>query len=79
MTSHFELDNIEAALEDFKNGQFLLVVDDLDRENEGDLIIAGSKVTTAQMAFLIQHSRCAILMSLSVMLLFKKLMSAALT
>lgn len=57
MASTFKLDDIQSALDDFKNGAFLLVVDDMDRENEGDLIIAGSKVTTAQMAFLIKHSR----------------------
>ena len=35
-----KLDRIEDALQDFKNGNFVIVVDDEDRENEGDLIIA---------------------------------------
>ena len=40
-----KLNSIEEALEDFKQGKFLIVVDDEDRENEGDFIIAAEKVT----------------------------------
>lgn len=47
---------IPEALEAFKNGEFLVVMDDEDRENEGDLIIAAEKVDTAKMAFLVKHS-----------------------
>ncbi|GME79258.1 unnamed protein product [Ambrosiozyma monospora] len=47
---------IPEALEAFKNGEFLIVMDDEDRENEGDLIIAAEKVTTEKMAFLVKHS-----------------------
>ena len=36
----FKLSKIEDALKDFKDGKFVIVVDDEDRENEGDLIIA---------------------------------------
>ena len=36
----FKLSSIEEALQDFKEGKFVIVVDDEDRENEGDLIIA---------------------------------------
>lgn len=57
MASSVELEPIESALECFRNGEFLLVVDDMDRENEGDLVIAASKISTQQMAFLIKHSR----------------------
>ena len=39
------LNTIEEAIEDFKNGKFLVVVDDEDRENEGDFIIAAEKIT----------------------------------
>lgn len=39
------------------DGKFVIAVDNEDRENEGDLIIAAEKVTTEQMAFLIRHSR----------------------
>ena len=38
-----KLNTIEEALEDFKTGKFLIVVDDEDRENEGDFIIAAEK------------------------------------
>ncbi|KAM0793170.1 hypothetical protein ACM66B_000644 [Microbotryomycetes sp. NB124-2] len=51
-----ELDPVERAIEAIKDGQFVVVVDDMDRENEGDLIIAASKVSTEQMAWLIKHS-----------------------
>ena len=37
------LNSIEEAVEDFKEGKFVIVVDDEDRENEGDLIIAAEK------------------------------------
>ncbi|CAK9436796.1 uncharacterized protein LODBEIA_P13180 [Lodderomyces beijingensis] len=46
----------ETALEAFKNGDFLIVMDDEDRENEGDLIIAAELVTQEKMAFLVRHS-----------------------
>ena len=38
-------------------GKFVLVVDDEDRENEGDLIIAAEKVTAEKMAFMIRYTR----------------------
>ena len=40
----FKLSGIEDAVKDFKEGKFVIVVDDEDRENEGDLIIAAEKV-----------------------------------
>ena len=42
-----KLDTIEEAIEDFKAGNFVIVVDDEDRENEGDLIIAAEKIATS--------------------------------
>lgn len=42
---NFKLATIEEAIEDFKKGQFVIVVDDEDRENEGDLIMAAELVT----------------------------------
>lgn len=54
-----QLDSIEEALEAFANGECLVVVDDMDRENEGDLIMAASKCTTEKMAWIIRHSRSA--------------------
>ncbi|ODQ64553.1 3,4-dihydroxy-2-butanone 4-phosphate synthase [Nadsonia fulvescens var. elongata DSM 6958] len=49
-------DSIPDAIEAFKNGEFLVVLDDESRENEGDLIIAASHITTSKMAFLVRHS-----------------------
>lgn len=40
-----------------ENGDFIIVLDSTDRENEGDLIIAAEAVTTEQMAFMIRHTR----------------------
>ncbi|EPE27768.1 YrdC/RibB [Glarea lozoyensis ATCC 20868] len=51
-----EFDSIEDTIAAFKNGEFIVVLDDLSRENEGDLIIAGSDVTTEKMAFMIRHT-----------------------
>ena len=50
------LDPIEKALDAFGRGEFLVVVDDEDRENEGDLIIAGDAMTEEKMAFMIRHT-----------------------
>lgn len=55
-----QLDSIEDALAAFKAGEFLVVVDDMERENEGDLVIAASHITTEKMAWLIRHSRRAL-------------------
>lgn len=51
-----QFDPIESCIESFRNGEFLVVLDSPDRENEGDLIIAASKITPAQMAFMVRHS-----------------------
>ena len=52
-----KLNTIEEALEDFKAGKFLIVVDDEDRENEGDFIIAAEKITTEKVNFMLQYGR----------------------
>lgn len=52
-----KLNSIEEALEDFKAGKFLIVVDDEDRENEGDFIIAAEKITTEKVNFMLQYGR----------------------
>ncbi|HCU83788.1 3,4-dihydroxy-2-butanone-4-phosphate synthase [Methylophilus sp. UBA6697] len=49
-------DAVADAVEAIANGEFVIVVDDTDRENEGDLIIAAEKITTEKMAFLVRHS-----------------------
>ncbi|KAJ3270400.1 hypothetical protein HDV01_007866 [Terramyces sp. JEL0728] len=51
-----EFDSIESALEDFKKGNFVVVVDNEDRENEGDLIIAGEDFTPEKAAFMIRYT-----------------------
>ena len=47
---------IEEALADLKAGKMVILVDDEDRENEGDLIIAAEDITTENMAFMIRHT-----------------------
>ena len=54
-----KLNTIEEAVEDFKNGEFVIVVDDEDRENEGDLIIAAEKITAEKVNFMLKHARGA--------------------
>lgn len=49
-------DTVEAAIAAIARGEFVVVVDDTNRENEGDLIIAADAITPAQMAFLVRHS-----------------------
>jgi len=49
-------DSVASAIQAIANGEFVIVVDDTDRENEGDLIIAAEKITTEKMAFLVKHS-----------------------
>lgn len=52
-----KLDSIEDALEDFKAGKLVIVVDDEDRENEGDLIVAAEKITPEQVNFMLKNAR----------------------
>ncbi len=55
MGSNNGLDSVESAITAIRDGQMVIVVDDDDRENEGDLIAAASKITPEQMAFMIRH------------------------
>ena len=52
-----KLDSIEEAVKDFARGEFVIVVDDEDRENEGDLIIAAEKITAEKVNFMLKHAR----------------------
>lgn len=52
-----KLDTIEEAIEDFKAGKFVIVVDDEDRENEGDLIVAAELITEEQVNFMLKNAR----------------------
>jgi 3,4-dihydroxy 2-butanone 4-phosphate synthase/GTP cyclohydrolase II len=51
------LNTILEAINDFRNGKFLIVVDDEDRENEGDFIIAAEKITPEAVNFMLTHGR----------------------
>ena len=48
--------SIPEALSRYANGEFLIVVDDLDRENEGDLILLATKATAEKVAFMVKHT-----------------------
>ncbi|OXT06629.1 bifunctional 3,4-dihydroxy-2-butanone-4-phosphate synthase/GTP cyclohydrolase II [Thermoanaerobacterium thermosaccharolyticum] len=50
-------DTIESAIEDIKNGKMVIVVDDEDRENEGDLVMAAEKVRGEDINFMIKYGR----------------------
>lgn len=50
-----KLNTIEEAIADFREGKFVIVVDDEDRENEGDLIVAAEKITPEQVNFMLKH------------------------
>lgn len=54
---NIQLNTIEEALEDFQHGEFVIVVDDEDRENEGDFIIAAEKVTPEKINFMMRYGR----------------------
>ena len=51
------LKNIELAIEDFRQGKFVIVVDDEDRENEGDFITAAETITPEKVNFMLQNGR----------------------
>lgn len=51
-----EFDSIESAIEEFKAGKALVVVDDEDRENEGDLVLAGTLINSESMNFMIKNT-----------------------
>ena len=55
MNSETRLDSVEEAIKAIANGEMVVVVDDDDRENEGDLIAAASKITPEQMALMVRH------------------------
>ena len=55
--NQFKLNTIDEALDDFRNGKFVIVVDDEDRENEGDFIIAAEKITPEAVNFMLKNGR----------------------
>ncbi|WP_456383748.1 bifunctional 3,4-dihydroxy-2-butanone-4-phosphate synthase/GTP cyclohydrolase II [Persephonella sp.] len=60
----FKFNTIEEAIEDIKNGKMVIVVDDPDRENEGDLVMAAEKVTPEAINFMAKEGRGLICLSL---------------
>ena len=52
-----QLNTIEEAIQSMKNGEFVIVVDDEDRENEGDFIIAAEKITEEKVNFMLREGR----------------------
>ncbi|HXF93888.1 MAG TPA: bifunctional 3,4-dihydroxy-2-butanone-4-phosphate synthase/GTP cyclohydrolase II [Nitrospiraceae bacterium] len=63
MSSPF--DTIEQAIREIKKGRFVILVDDEDRENEGDLVIAAEKVTPQAINFMAKHARGLICLALT--------------
>lgn len=57
MTGNIKLDTIEEAIKDFADGKMIIVVDDEDRENEGDIIVAAEKITPEQVNFMLKNAR----------------------
>lgn len=62
---NFKFDSIESALEDFKNGKMIIVADDEDRENEGDLICSGQTVTPEIIKFIAENAKGLICLAIS--------------
>jgi 3,4-dihydroxy 2-butanone 4-phosphate synthase len=56
-SSEVRFDSIPDALADFARDKFLVVVDNEDRENEGDLIMAAENITAADVAFMVRYTR----------------------
>ncbi|MEO0270890.1 MAG: bifunctional 3,4-dihydroxy-2-butanone-4-phosphate synthase/GTP cyclohydrolase II [candidate division WOR-3 bacterium] len=61
----YSFSTIEEALEDIRKGKIVIVVDDEDRENEGDMIVAAEKVTPEHINFMATHARGLICLSLT--------------
>ncbi|MEZ4242261.1 MAG: 3,4-dihydroxy-2-butanone-4-phosphate synthase [Nitrospira sp.] len=65
MTMTAPFDTIENAIRDIKKGKCIILVDDEDRENEGDLVIAAEKVTPRVINFMATHARGLICLALT--------------
>lgn len=62
---HFKFSTVEDAIKDFKEGKIVIVVDDEDRENEGDFVIAAEKCTSEAINFMAKHARGIICVALT--------------
>ena len=58
-------DTVESAIKDYKKGKMIIIIDDEDRENEGDLVVASSKITAAKINFMAKYGRGLICTALS--------------
>ena len=58
------IERVKLALEDLREGRMVILVDDEDRENEGDLVVAAEKVTPESINFMALHGRGLICLSL---------------
>jgi 3,4-dihydroxy 2-butanone 4-phosphate synthase / GTP cyclohydrolase II len=56
ITDKYKLNSIESAINDFRNGKIIIVVDDEDRENEGDMIFSAEKATPELINFLVKNA-----------------------
>jgi len=65
MEFHRSFEKVKAALEEFKAGKMVILVDDEDRENEGDLAMAAESVTPEAINFMAKHARGLICLSLT--------------
>lgn len=63
---HFKFSTVEDAIKDFKQGRIVIVVDDEDRENEGDFVLASDKSTPEAINFIAKHARGIICVALTV-------------
>lgn len=66
MDNMIRLDSIEEAIADLKAGKMLIVVDDEDRENEGDIIVAAEKITPEQVNFMLKNARGVLCVPLTI-------------
>ncbi len=65
INDQFEFNSIEEAVKDFKEGKMLVVIDDADRENEGDIIIAAEKITPDDVNFITKYARGMLCVSIT--------------
>jgi len=63
--NHFTFSSIEEIIEDFRAGKMVVIVDDEDRENEGDLIMAAAKVRTEDVNYMARYGRGLICLTLT--------------
>lgn len=66
METKIKLDSIEDAIKDFAEGRMVVVVDDEDRENEGDIIVAAEKITPEQVNFMLKNARGVLCVPLTI-------------